>query len=164
MKPPACESPATIRIIAILVTFTIKMEFVKSMENNRRKNLLEPRTHARTGKTLYPSEHLEQVFAVSWFRREYPGVLIFAIPNGGHRGKAEAARLKAEGVTPGVPDLFVPAWRLWIEMKRQKGGRLSKQQKEVIEYLKSIGDAVLVCNGAEEAIEQITKWSEQNVE
>lgn len=47
---------------------------------------------------------------------------IFAIPNGGHRNKVVAAKLKAEGVKKGVLDICVPIARknyhgLYIEMK-----------------------------------------------
>ena len=37
--------------------------------------------------------------------------LLFAVPNGGHRHRAVAARLKDEGVKAGVPDLFLPVPR-----------------------------------------------------
>ena len=106
------------------------------------------------------SEHLEQVRLVSWFRRNYPGVRIFAIPNGGHRGASQGAALKAEGVTPGVPDLFVPAWGMWIEMKRETGGVVSPVQKDWIEYLEGIGHRVIVGRGFEDTrakIESIKK-------
>lgn len=33
--------------------------------------------------------------------------LLFAVPNGGHRNKATAGRMKAEGVRAGVPDIFL---------------------------------------------------------
>lgn len=132
------------------------------MEPNHPKNLPKPRTSAKTGKTLFPSEHLEQVHLVAWFRRSFPGVKIFAVPNGGHRGKAEAGRLKAEGVTPGVPDLFIPAWRLWIEMKKQKGGTVSTEQKEMAHYLKCVGYDVLICRGAAAAIDAINEWRKNN--
>lgn len=105
--------------------------------------------------TKYRSEHSEQVDLVNFFRVKYPGVLIFAIPNGGKRGKIEAARLKKEGVTPGIPDLFIPEWRLWIEMKRVKGGRLSKEQKEQIKYLEGCGYSVIVGNGYLDALQKI---------
>lgn len=101
------------------------------------------------------SEHLEQVDFVAWFRRNYPDVRIFAIPNGGYRGKAQAGKLKAEGVSPGVPDLYIPEWRLWIEMKREKGGTLSPAQKEWREYLESIGDCWIRGNGFEDAREKV---------
>lgn len=75
-----------------------------------------------------------------------------AIPNGGSRNKAEAARLKAEGVTPGVADTFLPVpkpcvhevgrcyFGLYVEFKapsrrNHKYGGLSRQQRE-------FGDAV----------------------
>lgn len=110
-----------------------------------------------TGDTLLtaPSEHLEQVRLVSWFRREYPDVWIFAIPNGGSRSMAQGASLKAEGVQAGVPDLFVPAWSLWVEMKRQTGGVVSPAQKNWIQYLQSIGHQVIVGHGFEDAKRQI---------
>jgi hypothetical protein len=81
--------------------------------------------------------------------------MIFAIPNGGARNKATGGILKAEGVLAGVPDLFVPAWRLFIEMKRRKNGRVSDEQKHVMEKLKEAGYSCIVCHGAEDAIHQL---------
>ena len=101
------------------------------------------------------TEHEEQRELVRWFRQTWPGVLIFAIPNGGQRSAATAGRLKAEGVVPGVPDLFAPAWGLWIEMKRAKGGVVSPEQKRMIKALESVGYCVLVCRGCEDAKAQI---------
>ena len=101
------------------------------------------------------SEHLEQVRLVSWFRRQYPDTRIFAIPNGGHRGASQGASLKAEGVTPGVPDLFVPEWLLWLEMKREAGGVVSPVQRDWISYLEGIGHRVIVGRGFEDAKRQI---------
>jgi hypothetical protein len=98
-----------------------------------------------------PSEHFEQRELVKWFRQTFDGVRIFAIPNGGARSITTAARLKVEGVSAGVPDLYVPAWKLWIEMKRQKGGVVDKNQKDWHSYLTAIGDKVIVCRGADEA-------------
>jgi hypothetical protein len=104
---------------------------------------------------LIPSEDREQMLFVQWFRRTYPGVRIFAIPNGGHRHPAVAAKLKATGASAGVPDLFIPAWKLWIEMKRVKGGTVSAEQKDWIKYLEEVGYCVKVCKGAEDAKKQI---------
>lgn len=106
-------------------------------------------------KDKLPSEHWEQVQVVSWFRRKYGPVRIFAIPNGGWRSKVTAMKLKVEGVARGVPDLFVPQFNLWIEMKRVKGGRLSPEQRDWIRYLEEVGNTVLVCHGHEHAMEQI---------
>jgi hypothetical protein len=102
------------------------------------------------------NEHVEQRRLVQWFRQTFAGVRIFSIPNGGHRHLSVAAKLKAEGATSGVPDLYVPQWRLWIEMKRSTGGRLSKTQIDWIDYLTTVcGDDVVVGSGFEDAREKI---------
>lgn len=111
-------------------------------------------------------EHLEQVQLVARFRLAYPALakLLFAIPNGGKRGKAEAARLKAEGVTAGVPDLMLAVVTddypgLYIEMKRPDGlGKVSKDQRELIDLLRQQGYRVEVCHGAKEAWDVVTVY------
>ena len=69
-----------------------------------------------------------------------------------------AKRLKAEGVVRGIPDLFIPQWNLWVEMKRVSGGRLSPEQKAMIIYLESIGNTVIVGKGAADASKQILEF------
>lgn len=101
------------------------------------------------------SEHLEQVELVAWFRKTYPKVRIFAIPNGGARSVSQGMALKAEGTSKGVPDIFIPEWLLWIEMKRQTGGVLSPEQKDWIQYLKFIGHKCIVGRGFEDAQKQV---------
>jgi hypothetical protein len=101
------------------------------------------------------SEHLQQVRLVSWFRRQWPNVRIFAIPNGGGRSMAQGASLRAEGVQAGIPDLFVPAWLLWVEMKRETGGVVSPVQRDWIAYLQGIGHTVIIGRGFEDAKRQI---------
>lgn len=103
------------------------------------------------------TEHDEQCAFVAWFRLAYPGVLIFAIPNGAHlagdsvRRAIKMRRLKAEGFVAGIPDLYVPAWGLWIEMKRGKGGRLSEDQAAIHALLRAAGQSVIVAAGWDEA-------------
>jgi hypothetical protein len=101
------------------------------------------------------SESTEQIGFVNWFENQFPGVRIFHIPNGGHRAISVAKKLKAEGVKAGVPDLFIPAWRIWIEMKRTKGGKVSKEQEEWADYLRSVGYVVIIAAGAREASLQL---------
>lgn len=113
--------------------------------------------------TNIPSEHYEQREFVQWFRQTWPGVRIFAIPNGGYRSIATAGRLKVEGVSSGVPDLFVPDWSLWIEMKRAKGGVLSPEQKDWIAYLESCGYFCIVAKGAEDGKEKITNIKQERM-
>lgn len=109
---------------------------------------------------IIPTEHQEQVAVVQWMRLQYPQHRIFAIPNGGTRNKAEAQNLKRSGVMSGVPDLFIPSLKLWIEMKRRKGGAVSAEQKDWIEYLRGCGYRAEVCRGFDEAkklIKEIAK-------
>jgi hypothetical protein len=107
-----------------------------------------------------PSEHAEQVALMRWARLWSAHVpelaLLFAIPNGGQRHKIVAARLRAEGVQAGVPDLFLPVARrdrhgLFIELKRSAGGRLSPAQKAVNDRLRAQGYEVRVAHGWDEA-------------
>src|SRR5271169_2634083 len=46
-----------------------------------------------------------QAAIVEWVRTVAPQVIVFHVPNGGLRTKAEAARMKWVGVLPGVFDL-----------------------------------------------------------
>jgi len=108
------------------------------------------------------TEHQEQKLFVKWFELQYPKVKIFAIPNGGNRNVVTATMLKAEGVRKGVPDLFIPAWQMWIEMKRVKGGKLSPEQKVWIDYLNECDYLAVVANGFEEAKRIILDYDKRN--
>ncbi len=97
-----------------------------------------------------------------WFDATYPSLKgrIFAIPNGGSRHKVEAMRLKMEGVRAGVPDLFLPVAAggkhgLFIEMKREKGGRLSPEQKDWLTFLRAQGYEAQCCAGYFEAMSTV---------
>ena len=75
----------------------------------------------------------------------------FAIPNGGRRNAREAARLKKQGLVPGVPDLCV-VWRATvrlIELKYGTGG-LSATQKDVKRKLEQCGVTVHLCRTVDE--------------
>ena len=104
---------------------------------------------------MVSTESSEQQGFVMWFRNRFPETLIFAIPNGEYRAKTTAKRLVQEGVVSGVPDLYIPEWRVWVEMKRRSGGRVSKEQERIHRYLKKIGDVVIVGYGAEDASAKI---------
>lgn len=76
----------------------------------------------------------------------------YAIPNGGGRTKREAGRLKAEGVRPGVSDLFVSLpvgeYRgLYIEMKSLTGSP-SREQSIWIADSRALGYEAACCRGA----------------
>lgn len=131
--------------------------------NRSQQNIMQTsETGVNTGAmNLSLSEHEIQVKFISWFRRNFPGVLIFAIPNGGHRNRVTAMKLKAEGVVSGIPDLFIPDWLLWIEMKKEKGGTVSATQKSMIKYLNDIGHNAIVCRGFDHAVAKTSEFAAQ---
>jgi hypothetical protein len=99
------------------------------------------------------TEHVEQREFVQWVRQMTP-YLIYAIPNGGSRGRSQGANLKAEGVLAGMPDLHIPELRLWIEMKAS-GGVVSPVQRAIHKQLQRF-DSVVVCFSTQEAIDVVT--------
>ncbi|MEA5151993.1 MAG: VRR-NUC domain-containing protein [Oscillospiraceae bacterium] len=114
-----------------------------------------------------PLEGEEQATLFSWAHMRgylYPELeLMFHIPNGGKRGKAEAARFRAEGVKAGVPDICLPVARggyngLFIELKRCTGGRVSSDQSIWIDRLETEGYRALVCHGWQEAAQAIEDY------
>ena len=63
-----------------------------------------------------------------------------------------------------MPDLFVPAWRLWVEMKRIKGGSVSAEQKDWIAYLGSVNYWCIVGKGADDAKAKISSFFNEHGE
>ncbi len=99
-----------------------------------------------------------------WMSNRQPEAgLLFHIPNGGARTAVTGARMKAEGVKKGVPDLMLPVSRggfhgLFIEMKRRHGGRVSPEQASWLRALEVLGYCAQVCFGADEAIAVIDRY------
>ena len=94
---------------------------------------------------------------------------LYHVPNGGSRNRAEAVRLKAQGVKPGVPDLCLPVAKggyhgLYIELKRLKGGRLSQDQAKWLESLSRGGYLATICSGWEQAAQIIQSYLEEKNE
>ena len=116
--------------------------------------------------TPVPSESVEQQRLFLWARMQsgkYPCLtLMYHIPNEGKRSRATGGRLRAEGLKAGVPDICLPVARggchgLYIELKRQHGGRLLPVQAEWMEKLKQ-GYQVALCHGWEAASEIILEY------
>jgi hypothetical protein len=117
---------------------------------------ISPEQLAKSG-----SEDGHQLAIMQWCAlniQTYPDLKwLYHCPNGGSRHKAEAVKLKALGVKPGVPDLHLPVKRgrysgLIIELKKLKGGVVSEEQKDWLHHLNSQGFCAVVCRGWEEAV------------
>lgn len=115
----------------------------------------------------FRTEHQEQSALFLWARLShstYPELrLMFAVANGGHRHPAVAAKMREEGVKPGVPDIFLPVARhgfhgLFLELKTEANrpkrggmGGLSELQAQWLGELRDQGYKAVVAYGFEEA-------------
>lgn len=113
-------------------------------------------------------ERDEQIALMRWARvceGTYPALKwLIAIPNGlAASSRGEAARMKAQGMKSGVPDLLLPYpcggyAGLWIELKRRSGGKLSAPQQDWLTYLGHVGYCAVCCRGWDEARERIEAY------
>lgn len=109
-------------------------------------------------------EHRLQAACVHWFRFAHSQLApyLFAIPNGGARDVITGARLKAEGVLPGVADLMlaVPNKKyhgLFVEMKTDTG-RQQKSQRDFQYAILRKGYHYEICRSKQEFIHTIETY------
>jgi hypothetical protein len=115
--------------------------------------------------------HIESITQRSckrWFNIQYPRLapLLFAVPNGGRRGKVEARIMKAEGVVAGVADMILLVPRggfasLCIEFKSDKG-RQSPMQKAWQTAAEDAGNKYVIVRSIEEFIEAVKGYIQSN--
>ena len=121
-------------------------------------------------------QYQRAVFDWTQFKRcVYPELeYMFAVPNEyGRRVTAQqAARMKQQGVKPGVPDIWLPvpvlnrqldedeALGLIIEMK-SKTGPVRDSQKNYLEFLDGQGYNTHVCRDPEHAINLINEYMQR---
>jgi hypothetical protein len=118
--------------------------------------------------------------------KQYPQLKwLYAVPNGFFSSSGQKAKMKAEGLKDGVPDICLPwpisklkskevvkdertyfnIWYhgLYIELKiekrrNQKDGGCSKEQLEWLAYLEEVGYFVAVCYGWQDAKNVIVRY------
>lgn len=112
-------------------------------------------------------EGLEQAALIKEMSLRYPAAakLIYHVPNGGHRHKSVAVKLKDQGVKAGVPDLVLPMARggyfgLYIEFKAMPpfDAAVSASQDAYIHALTDQGYLAIVCRGHIDALEAIRAY------
>ena len=113
------------------------------------------------------SEMSHQITLVTWFEKEYPdiGARLVASMNGafiagGKNKYGLISKYKSSGMRNGFPDLFLPVPSggyngLFIELKKESGGRTSPEQKDWLDFLNSEGYMAVVCKGWESAKDAI---------
>ena len=109
-----------------------------------------------------------QSACVKWFRYQYPGVVIFAIPNGGSRNAIEAAKLKRTGTLAGVADLFILRvnydgdfqtgyYGLFIELKVGKNKQTTAQFDFMVDA-QVAGYQYSICRSVDEFMKVVNEY------
>ena len=119
--------------------------------------------------SMKQTEHLHQVAVfqtLALYEKRHPHLKwIYAVANGGHRHPAVASKLKAEGVRRGIADICIPFASksgsypgAYIEMKSPKG-KVSVEQAEFLEFVRSQGYAVEIAYSCDEALRFIADYT-----
>jgi hypothetical protein len=119
------------------------------------------------------TEHGHQAAIFCWAQQSGIEELkwLFAVPNGFYGTAAQKSKMKAEGLRPGVPDIWLPVpmrfmddngvrnnyCGLVIELKVGKN-KPSTEQQEWIDYLNDNGYRAIVCYGWESARDTILMY------
>jgi hypothetical protein len=109
------------------------------------------------------SEANQQEIVIKYLRLAYPNALYCASAGGMRTSYLQAIKMKRTGYVKGFPDLFIyepnqDFHGLAIEMKKEKGGVASPEQKLWQEQLRNRGYASYICKGNEEAIKVIDEY------
>lgn len=135
----------------------------------------------KQGKKITPedlagdTEHSQQAALFCWAADncgQYPPLgFMFAVPNGFYGDSGQKAKMKAEGLRTGVPDVMLPypVYRsiylnlmyhgLFIEMKVKKN-KADVDQIKYISYLRSSNYYVAICYNWEEARDTLIAYLE----
>ncbi len=116
---------------------------------------------------ITPPESWEQERLFDWIRDnegKYPKLqMAYSTLNGVRLSPGLSMKMKRQGNRKGVPDVVLPVRSngysgLYLELKRVKGGRVSKEQREYITRLKEENYWAEVVKGHREAIERIKRY------
>ena len=83
--------------------------------------------------------------------------------NGVRLSIGQAVKAKRCGEKRGYPDIFLPVSRkgfhgLYIELKKKRGGVVSKEQAEWLDRLSTQGFFAIVCRGYDSAVKAIENY------
>ena len=90
-----------------------------------------------------------------------PKVFWFHVPNEGRRAKRTVAFQKRLGMLPGVADLVIVmpgGWVCFLELKRAKGGVVSKEQKSFRKLCDAAGSPYAIATTPEEVESILRGW------
>ena len=102
--------------------------------------------------TKTPPPQLEQQSLVAELERLEPGILMEINPAAGMKLTSDGGKGQDAGLSSRSAGYIPAGTRVYIELKRQKGGSLSPEQKARIPRLEAAGYRVIVARGAKDAL------------
>lgn len=107
-----------------------------------------------------PEESIHRAVVTHLEMRVRPSVVWWHVPNGGKRTPGEAGKMRALGQRAGMPDLMLldDGQLYCLELKPDRGGRLSPAQTERLDELSSAGARTYVAIGLDDALDALTRW------
>jgi predicted RecB family endonuclease len=116
--------------------------------------LSDPRRGDRNAEARIQAAIVELIRAVA------PDLVCFHCPNGGLRGKAEAARLKWIGVLAGIPDLVVLGrdGQTWLVEVKTGDGALSTDQRAMRDRLTAMRVPYVVARSIDDVRRAFAIW------
>ena len=100
-----------------------------------------------------------QSAVVHWIRATCPGTIVFHVPNGGKRTRAEAGIFKALGVLAGVPDLII-MWRGHVAgLELKAPGKMPEPHQLLIgEQMLAMGHLWGWASSVDDALAMLRGW------
>ena len=138
------------------------LEGFRQLDQMEKKELQKENKKVKSKKNKSPTEYEEQVKLAEYL--DMKGYLWCHVPNGGNRDVRTGAKMKRQGVKPGVPDVLIfnlpkigyeTCNGIAIELKRSNGNPsdLMDTQKKWLDSLDVVGWETKVAFGADDAID-----------
>lgn len=100
-----------------------------------------------------PEQEIQRAVTAHYAARAFPGVFMFAVPNGGYRRRVEAAIMKGTGTVAGVPDtIWIREGKIFGLELKAPSGKLSGRQADIMEEMESCGAICYVAFGLDDAL------------
>ena len=109
-----------------------------------------------------------QIAVVNWIKYNFPNMLYCASAGGMRTSLSIAKKMKASGYVKGFPDLAIlhptkKHFGMFLELKADKKGYATKEQKEWIKNLNDLGYYACVSKGFDAAIQDITLYLNEDI-
>ena len=106
-----------------------------------------------------PEQAIQREVFRHFRQRAAPGVVVFAVPNGGFRRKTEAAIMKGLGTVAGAPDIVACRDGKFFALEvKAPGGRVTKAQQKMLLNLRAAGASACHAHGLDQCLHVLEGW------